>query len=489
MKFSVLSHASLEVQASGRTLLTDPWLRGSCYWRSWWNFPEAPMELIEGLKPDFIYLTHLHWDHFHADSLKYFSSETPILIPLTSASRFRGDLESLGFKNILELSHGKTYILGPQFKVTSYQFGFCADSALVIEADDQVLLNANDCKLFGRSLAQIQRRHPRIDFVFRSHSNASGIPYCIEDYQTRFPQMRSQTQYMDEFIQFALYVGARYAIPFASNHCFLHRDTEAFNSTATSPAAIVPRYEKAAAERAIDSTCVLMPPGSHWSTERGFQVRPFDYATKADYVARLQAKYLPKLDAQYAKEAATRADFRAFKNYFQSYFRALPWIPLFSRASLVVFQTTDAAGTHHWGLDLRNKQVIENANPANAQILIETPALVLNDCTRIKMFSVWTASKRLKIQLASNDQLKALQRFFILLDFYELDCLPLRKNFSLLALRARLPRWREACDIVQVIWKKLIRRRSFALLDYFPLPPVVADYSPMTLKTGSESKT
>ena len=27
-------------------LLVDPWIIGSCYWRSWWNYPEVSIEIL-----------------------------------------------------------------------------------------------------------------------------------------------------------------------------------------------------------------------------------------------------------------------------------------------------------------------------------------------------------------------------------------------------------------------------------------------------------
>jgi UDP-MurNAc hydroxylase len=39
MEFQTLSHAGLRVAAGGAELLCDPWLVGSVYWRSWWNYP------------------------------------------------------------------------------------------------------------------------------------------------------------------------------------------------------------------------------------------------------------------------------------------------------------------------------------------------------------------------------------------------------------------------------------------------------------------
>src|SRR5688572_18674670 len=88
MEFKILSHAGLIVTAnSGKTLVCDPWLIGSSYWRSWWNYPPVSKSLVDSLKPDYIYLTHIHWDHFHGPSLKKFSPDTCIIVPKGNYSR------------------------------------------------------------------------------------------------------------------------------------------------------------------------------------------------------------------------------------------------------------------------------------------------------------------------------------------------------------------------------------------------------------------
>src|SRR5690348_18027489 len=42
MRFRILGHACLEVTSNSKQLLCDPWLVGSAYWRSWWNYPPVP---------------------------------------------------------------------------------------------------------------------------------------------------------------------------------------------------------------------------------------------------------------------------------------------------------------------------------------------------------------------------------------------------------------------------------------------------------------
>src|SRR5687767_10521061 len=106
VKFTILSHAGLEAAHDGVSVVVDPWLVGSCYWRSWWNFPEPDPALVARLKPDYIYLTHLHWDHFHGPSLRRFDPSTTVLVPKLLTRRMVEDLEWLGFTDIREIPHG-----------------------------------------------------------------------------------------------------------------------------------------------------------------------------------------------------------------------------------------------------------------------------------------------------------------------------------------------------------------------------------------------
>ena len=162
--------------------------------------------------------------------------------------------------------------LGPGFKITSYQFGFIpTDSALVIEGDGTTLLNANDTKLMGRPLAQVLDRHPDIDFVFRSHSSAnSRLCYEITDDAER--SVDAVDRYVQSFTDFVCRTGARHAIPFASNHCFLHDDTYPFNDTVQTPAVVKAYFEH---HKTLDTELQIMVSGDSWSSEGGFEIARF----------------------------------------------------------------------------------------------------------------------------------------------------------------------------------------------------------------------
>ena len=465
MKFTILSHAGLLVESCGSSVLIDPWLVGSCYWRSWFNFPEPDPELIDGLAPDWIYLTHLHWDHFHGPSLRRFPRRTPILVPRIPSPRMVRDLRRMGFADVREAPHGSQVELAPGFRLHSFQFGLAAtDSIVVLQDAGTTLLDANDCKTFGLSLRQIKRRFPRIDFVLRSYSSAHPLPYCIEGYEERFGDLRTRDDYLEEFTAFARTMDARYAVPFASNHCFVHPETRRFNATAVLPDAV--KAFMAAAPASPE--CVVMPAGSSYDHDGGFEVRSFDYGAHADYVERLARRHVARMAAQQQREASAVADFASFERYFRAFLKALCW-PLRRLLPATVFEAQQAGRSKFWQVDFRGRRLEEvaAANPDHLQIA--TPALVLNDCCRKRMFSVWTPSKRLRIRLgkASIAQVQLLLQLF---DLYENEQLPLRRLLTVRSLSIWLRRWREPLDLVRAFTKLGILRQPVRSLYHVPGP-------------------
>jgi hypothetical protein len=107
--------------------------------------------------------------------------------------------------------------------------------------------------------------------------------------------------------------------------------------------------------------------------------------------------------------------------------------------------------------------------------VIEAPALVLNDCANIRMFSAWTPSKRLRIRLASREQLRGIVIFLFMLDLYELDMLPLRKNLSLRAVAVRVRRWRELVEMAHMFVKHGLLRRPLGIAELYSLREIAAE--------------
>ena len=317
-KFTIIGHACVYLEMDDVRLLIDPWIIGSCYWRSWWNYPKIEEELLSSLKTH-IYITHLHWDHYHGPSLRFLRKHDPIiLLPKSCPSRMIGDMKKyFNFSKIFELDHAKEFLLNNDFKITSYQFNpIIIDSALAIEAGNIKIFNANDTKTFGLSLSQIIKKYKKFDFVFRSHSSASQNPHCIND-ADKLNLTKNSTDFTNEFLAFSNKVNAYYAIPFASSHIYLHKDTSKYNKLYNSPQRLLTESRK---KNHSGSTVKLMPSGSSWSSINGFSINNHNYEKINEHIGEYQILYKKYLESQYQIEENTKPNLIACKRYFKSFF-------------------------------------------------------------------------------------------------------------------------------------------------------------------------
>ena len=151
-EIKVLSHACLLVKTNNFSVIIDPWLVGTCYWRSWSNYPPAEFDVRELADVSAVVITHVHWDHWHGPTLKKFFRDKLIIVPRQANSRCRDDLVSIGIEKVREVGHVEELVVG-DIKISLYQFGlFLQDSAVVVKAAGHSLLNANDAKLAGLPL-------------------------------------------------------------------------------------------------------------------------------------------------------------------------------------------------------------------------------------------------------------------------------------------------------------------------------------------------
>jgi hypothetical protein len=217
-----------------------------------------------------------------------------------------------------------------------------------------------------------------------------------------------------------------------------------------------------------------MPAGSTWSDPEGFSLQHFDYARKDDYLAELLGRYRATLEQQYAREDRTKANFQAFDKYFSRLMGATPWA-VRKLMPAVLFKVVDRDAHEFFLVDFRQKRIAETDQSASADFAIYVHALVLNDCVRKRMFSSWSAAKRLRFEVpASETSLDKIGRFLTLLDFYENDGLPLHNNLSPRQLGVRLRRWREVAEAGRLVLRHKIMGKPFVISELYPIEPHAA---------------
>lgn len=453
MKFTVVSHACLYVEYQNIRLLIDPWIVGSCYWRSWWNYPEVAEDLINKINPTHIYITHLHWDHYHGPTLRKFEKFNPtILLPKHFNKRMKNDLlKDFKFSIIRELDHGKKYQLKENFKLASYQFNpVIIDSSLVIEANGITLLNSNDSKTFGLSLKQIINNHPKIDFAFKSHSSATAIPQCIKGMKVEETN-RKPIDFADEFIAFAKAINCSYAIPFASSHIYLHRLTKKYNKYYSDPAFVKRQFDlKVNSEQ----KCQIMVSGSSWSKNNGFEIKNHDFSNLKVDISNYSNKYKKKLERQLDLEKKQKLNKRAFENYYGNFLKACSFpIKLLHFRFAFLIDVKKESTKFLCVIDgiKKNTEIIkiyteEEIYQNKLAFVIKTPIYVFNDCNTKKMHNTYTPSKLLEILITGKNGRKKLSNYFSLVELYENDSLPIYRILSFRNITIVARRWREFFD-------------------------------------------
>lgn len=465
MKIKILSHACLLLKTDSHSIIIDPWLIGSCYWRSWWNFPEPVFNESELADVDAVLISHIHWDHWHGPTLKKFFKGKPIYVPDEPGLRSERDLNFIGFNDVNRVPHARTVRVG-DFSITMYQFGlFLNDAAIVVEAGGVTLLNANDAKIAGWALRHLISRHGRFDFALRSHSSAnSRICFKIEGESNYVVDDREH--YFRSFCAFMDVVQPRYAIPFASNHCHLHDDVYQFNSYISNPIELN-EYVKNLLPHNKNWQLLMMLPGSSWSPTAGSDLRSpaeFDQLEKAlaDYQSRVQ----PRLDAYKIYENAVKVE-SAILGRFVEMLRAQS-LPKFAHGEfLITLRWPDGRGRSSLlnvpELSLRETTYTRHSEPGRPNLVF--PAVVFRDAIVKNMFHHAGISKRCEFLASSKADLSRVHSLVGLLEGLELGRYPLRWGYIRRLVGAYFRRWRELFVYAQAVWLIKFRRKPLYLAE------------------------
>jgi UDP-MurNAc hydroxylase len=184
--------------AGGQRLLTDPWFTGPCQ-QTWWNFPPVPDALIAEVcasRPDFLYISHLHHDHLHPESLEGFDRATPVIVGAMNTPNLKNALAGIGFRTLIETPFetptpladtGATLVLFKDFHGNTLgddtQVDYDLDTSLYLtDADGVRLFLAVDNTIRPEDAARIAAQYGAPDIAQLPYASASLFPMAMADY-------------------------------------------------------------------------------------------------------------------------------------------------------------------------------------------------------------------------------------------------------------------------------------------------------------------
>jgi UDP-MurNAc hydroxylase len=304
-------HASLRIDTAAGSILCDPWVNPA-YFASWFPFPDNSQLDWERLGDcDYLYVSHLHRDHFDAEHLKRFvSKKATVLLPDYPTSELRDQLADLGFTRFLETRSNEVTELDGGLRVmvqalTSPTDGPIGDSSLWVEHDGVRMLNQNDARPTDLSIfAELGQVHAHL----LQFSGAIWYPMVYELPQaakTAFGKQKRDRQF-DRTFRYIDDLKATHVFPIAGPPCFLDDELWQFNDIFGDEGNIFPDQQVFVAEYAkhgADNAIVLLPGSvADVGTEGCVTTHPVDdvaefFARKEEHLRDYQKRQRPVIEA------------------------------------------------------------------------------------------------------------------------------------------------------------------------------------------------
>jgi len=271
LRATSLGHAGILVETrQGTTIVCDPWFVPA-FFGSWFVFPRndrLPAEVMAKVeRPDFLYLSHLHGDHFDEAFLAdHIDRGATVLLPGFPTRELERECRALGFERFVHTRDGEPVDLGGGVTVeihveTSITDGPGGDSAIIVDDGESRLLDQNDCRL--HDLAKLTANGP-IDQQWLQFSGAIWYPmvYDVPEADKRALAAAKVEHQFTRAIRYVEAVSAAAVVPSAGPPCFLDPDLFGFNvvtgdelSTFPDATEFVTRLEA----RGIHTACIVTP--------------------------------------------------------------------------------------------------------------------------------------------------------------------------------------------------------------------------------------
>jgi UDP-MurNAc hydroxylase len=231
MRLTYIANACSIVEQDGFRLVTDPWLTDGVFEGSWCHWPPLVSRPADLRDVDLVYISHLHPDHYDEAALSHVPRTVPVVILRSPLPTLKANIDKLGFSNIIELGDGERRDVGP-LKLTMYspfvdnlyhdtQIGNLLDSALVVEADNQILLNTNDNGLTAQVAAQLVSWHGPFTLAQLGYNSAGPYPSCfqnLDDQRKLHERDRIVARNLAHMVDMARVLKARFVMPFAGDY-------------------------------------------------------------------------------------------------------------------------------------------------------------------------------------------------------------------------------------------------------------------------------
>ena len=243
MKLKFLTSASVLISHNDVNILCDPWLVDGEYYGSWNHYPKCNFTPEDFNFVDYIYISHIHSDHFSKKTLSKIDKKIPVLILDYYEKFLKNNLENMGF-TVIELKNNTRTLLKKDVHINILasdncnpelckKFTGCSlvestygatqiDSICVIDSGKKVIVNTNDCpfELSKESCIEIKKLYDEIDLLLVGYSGAGPYPQCFEMNETKkmSEAKNKKLQFLQQAEDYINLLEPKYFMPFAGRY-------------------------------------------------------------------------------------------------------------------------------------------------------------------------------------------------------------------------------------------------------------------------------
>lgn len=310
MRITGLGHASVLIETAHGSVLTDPWVNPA-YFGSWFPFPDnAQLDWDRFGQADYLFVSHLHRDHFDPEHLKrHVSKKATVLLPDYPTSELEDALRDCGFSSFVRPASGDVVTVdGLDIMIQSLVSptdGPIGDASLWLSDGSYRVLNQNDAR--PTELSEFRELGP-VDGYLVQFSGAIWFPMVYE-LPARAKQAMGRSKRERQFDRTLRYIeelGAAYVFPSAGPPCFLDEQLWAMNDIFDDESNIFPDqtvYLRWLQRQGHDEARLLLPGSIAALDEPGCPVTHAHdpatiYADKPAYLRDMQARRMPEVEAQ-----------------------------------------------------------------------------------------------------------------------------------------------------------------------------------------------
>ena len=203
MKITHYNNSFLEVEVSKTSILCDPWI-GYAKENAWMSYPihsDEGIKIIKKSNAKYVYISHLHCDHFSPDTIKFINKKkTKFIIKKFPDARLKNRLAGCGIekKNIIELEDWEKFELSKYMSIAiipqsqnnssgiSNEINYDLDTSILIldKKTNNLFFNNSDTPLSITNFKKIKRKalnifKKNIDIMCLPIGAASEYPQCF----------------------------------------------------------------------------------------------------------------------------------------------------------------------------------------------------------------------------------------------------------------------------------------------------------------------